>query len=120
MKIIDKGHRYLLKNNRKETYSNTLIFYKDPIIHGEGYDGTTNQEVIRALIDRIKFLNSQKPHEINSKIIYHLRMALALHEIRHIERFVEEGYPIEKLNVYMNDLKNDHFIPNKKNVKKEK
>ena len=109
MREIDKGHKYNLKCNGslKEI---ELTFFKDKDINGAGYEGTTNQEVIRALISRIKFLNTQKPDKINENIIYHLRKALGLHEIRHIERVIEEGFPIEDVESVG---KNDHFVPNK-------
>ena len=110
MKILDEGHKYLLKLNGQEKEEIELTFYKDSAINGNGYDGTTNQEVLRALIDRVKFLNKQNPHRFNDEIIYHLRQALALHEMRHIERCVEENYPIENVKLVGS---NDHFINNK-------
>ena len=110
MKVLDSGHRYSLKCNGIVEDCKELVFYKDEKINGTGHKGTTNQEVVRALIDRIKFLDSQKPHWVNQKIIYHLRQVLGLHEIRHIQRMIDEGFPIENI---MPDGPNDHFIPNK-------
>ena len=116
MDVIDKGHRYSLKKNGKnENCRNELVFYKDADINSDGYDGTTNQEVIRALIDRIKFLNKQKPCEYNREIVYHLRMALVLHEKRHLNRLVQENYPVENIKTGSYD----HFTPNKSLWKKE-
>jgi hypothetical protein len=59
--------------------------------YGRNHEGTTNQEVLRALIDRVKYLDSQLPWDGNSKIIEHLRMALVLHEARVLERKTETG-----------------------------
>ncbi len=50
MQIVDNGHLYKLKNNRNNEHEVSLKFYKDMEINGDGYEGTTNQEVLRALI----------------------------------------------------------------------
>jgi len=97
MKVIDAGHTYLLDDNKSPTNTTTLTFMKDAKINGDGYEGTTNQEVLRALIDRIKFLEGQVHHRFNDDIIGHLRMALVLHEERHLERLVERGESIENI-----------------------
>lgn len=57
--------------------------------------GTTTQEVIRALIDRTRYCNNCLPHPVNERVVYHLRMALALHEARALEQRVNHGQPIE-------------------------
>jgi len=56
--VLDPGHRYELKGN-KGGRSKVLEFFKDAAINGDGYDGTTIQEVLRALIDRVLFLDAQ-------------------------------------------------------------
>ena len=53
--------------------------------------GTQSQEVIRALIDRTHHCHHCLPHRVNEQIVYHLRMALVLHEARALERKVEKG-----------------------------
>lgn len=106
MEVIDRGHTYLLDDNKSTTKTNTLVFYKDIKINNNGYNGTTNQEVLRALIDRINFLNEQVPDKINKDIIYHLRKALILHEQRHLDRLLEKGYPIENLKKF----KDGHIV----------
>ena len=105
MDILDKGHKYRLSDNKSETNSNTLTFYKDASINLMGYEGTTNQEVIRALIDRVQFLDAQIHHQFNDRIIKHLRMALVLHEMRHLERLVDHGTAVEKIPAL-----NGHFV----------
>jgi len=59
--------------------------------YGTHAPGTQTQEVLRALIDRTQHCHNCLPHEVNAKIIYHLRMALVLHEARALERKVEKG-----------------------------
>lgn len=83
-----------MDDNKTPTNTTVIIFKKDAKINGNGYNGTTNQEVIRALIDRMYFLDNQVPHRFDDKIIEHLRMALVLHEERHLERLVERGEAI--------------------------
>jgi len=95
MKRLEEGHKYLLDNNKDDGFVE-LTFYRDGNINDEGFlAGTTSQEVLRALIDRQKFLESQLPHTANQNIIYHLRKAIALFESRHLDRLVEKGIPIE-------------------------
>lgn len=107
MKIIDPGHCYALQDNKQETHTNGLQFFKDGNINNcEDQPGTTNQETLRALIDRVWFLNEQEPNPINHKIVKHLRMALVLHEIRHLERLVDKGQPVEEIPI----TKTGHFV----------
>jgi len=105
MKVVDLWHKYLLKNNRTWEEEVLLTFFKDDKINWNWYKWTTNQEVLRALIDRIKFLDKQKYHRFNKDILYYLRMALILHEERHLERLVEEWYEVENI-----ETKPDHFV----------
>jgi hypothetical protein len=113
MKILDAGHRYELEclDTPNDGVVETLTFVKR---EGDGYPGnkghywgTNIQEVLRALIDRVKYLNNQIPDVINQDIIYHLRMALWLLEVRaanrHHRRFSSkdifeslEGQPVCK------------------------
>jgi hypothetical protein len=98
MEVVVPGHYYKLANI-KYCGTTSLQFYKDPDINGGSVTAGTNcQEVIRALIDRVKFLNNQKHWQGNEEIINHLRQALALFECRAIVRKVEKGeLPIEEL-----------------------
>ena len=98
MKVLIPGHRYLLTHLRDEG-NEALQFHMDPRINGTHMEGTFNQEVTRALIDRVQFLNGQVAASENLQIIFHYRMALALHETRAIRRQVEEGFAIESLPI---------------------
>lgn|SRR5262249_39196343 len=95
MRVSETGHIYHPTNRRPENAvghplpEQTLIFInKQP---GQEHDGTTTQEVIRILIDRTRHCANCMPHPNNERIIYHLRMALVLHEARALERKTEKG-----------------------------
>lgn len=87
MKVIVPGHLYELDHLDGEN-THQLQFVDRG--HGCDQEGTFNQEVIRVLIDRVKFLDSEKPWPLNKNILGHLRMALALHEARAMCRKVED------------------------------
>lgn len=58
MKTLVKGHVYELDNLKDPNKETTrLNFYSDPEINEKHMDGTSNQEVLRAVIDRVKFLD---------------------------------------------------------------
>lgn len=56
MRCVDDCHTYWLENLVRGL--NTLTFYHIGV-HGEEIPGTTNEEVLRVLIHRLKFLNDQ-------------------------------------------------------------
>ena len=102
MKIIDKGHKYKL--NTLDGEVEVQITFVKRFRGTENYAGTTNQEVIRCLIDRVEVLNAEAPWDGNAKIIQHLRSALILHEARGLERKVEKGQiKPEKIIVSVHD-----------------
>lgn len=95
MQVLEKGHIYTLHTRTPQGFQsngkvqNQLIFInKQP---GQEHDGTTTQEVLRALLDRTRHCANCMPHRNNEQIVYHLRMALALHEARALERKIEKG-----------------------------
>jgi hypothetical protein len=47
-----------------------------------GYDGTTSQEALRALIDRSKYVDNQFPHAMNIEVVASFRTALLCLELR--------------------------------------
>lgn len=89
MKVIEKGHIYEIDNKGESELGQTLTFVNQE--SGREHGGTTTQEVIRALIDRTRHCANCMPHPNNERIIYHLRMALVLHESRALERRTEKG-----------------------------
>lgn len=92
MEKIDPGHIYKLDQLDVETVcaSVLLTFVKR---EGPGYPGnvghypgTTVQEVLRACIDRIKYVDAQIHHDNNDRVISHLRETILLLEERAAER----------------------------------
>ena len=120
MKVIDPGHIYELTeldgNSPRIQFDipgysdwplNRLVFVKR---EGERYPGnvghhpgTTMQEVIRALIDRLKYVDGQAWHSTNEATTHHLRQALLSLEFRaadqhgrlqdFLDRFSEDDCP---------------------------
>lgn len=83
MKVLTPGHKYELSNfENKDLKGQELQFIeKEPKFVGSTElvtinDGTTNEEVLEALIDRITFLNSKFPCRENSLAITNLEQAL--------------------------------------------
>ena len=101
MKVLDPGHDYALDNlSDPKGGSRGLRFFKDPALHdGEGYSGTSCQEVVRALINRVQVLDREKPWNGNAQIIQRLREVIALFEMRALMRKVEKGMKIERKRV---------------------
>jgi len=88
MKVIDRGHVYDLfaLDNDKGQPPPSLVFVKR---EGPGYPGnvghhygTNIQDVLRACIDRVQYLDNQIPHFTNTHVIKHLRAALENLEMR--------------------------------------
>lgn len=92
MKILDPGHNYIVNNYDGEpgAVAISIPFMKRC---GDGYPGnigsnpgTNCQELLRVLIDRVKYLNNQYEHKNNKAIIRKLRESLWLFEDRAAER----------------------------------
>lgn len=86
MEIIETGHQYLL-DGLDGGDAQILTFMKRvgegfPFNHGKPHGGTNCQEVLRALIDRTRYLQSQKPCAETEAIIASLQTALLLFELR--------------------------------------
>lgn len=90
MNIIEPGHVYDLNwiDGEPSALSNRLIFVNR---EANPHPGTQTQEVLRALIDRTMHCDNCLRWDGNDRIIHHLRMALALHEARALERKTEKG-----------------------------
>jgi len=83
MKNIIAGHTYELSNfENKDAVGQTLQFiHKEPISEGSTElktvsDGTTNEEVLEVLIDRMQFLQSKFPCRENAIVITNLEESL--------------------------------------------
>lgn len=90
MKVLQRGHRYELKNRGDSSTGTQVVQYinREP---GMECDGVTQQEVLRMMIDRNRYCTSCLPNSVSERIQYHLRMALVLHEMRALERKVQKG-----------------------------
>ena len=82
MEILTKGHKYVLASH-EGTNPQTIQFIEKKDVGGELItinDGTTNEEVLKMLIDRMIYLNEWVYDSYNSEAIIHLTNALnALH-----------------------------------------
>ncbi|MEE8599347.1 MAG: hypothetical protein V3S69_07590 [Dehalococcoidales bacterium] len=90
MKVLKAGHVYELDHldGDKREVLHFVNREGDAQYH---HPGTQTQEVLRALIDRTQHCDSCLRWAGNDDIIFHLRMALTLHEMRALQRGVEKG-----------------------------
>ncbi len=93
MKIIIPGHRYSLENfDDKSGVGQSLQFIqKSPVTEGGTElktinDGTTNEELLRVLIDRMQFLQSKFPCRENAIVVTKLEESLMWLEKRTADR----------------------------------
>jgi hypothetical protein len=82
MRVITPGHRYELDDFESKDSCQVLQFIEkypstlDPTVLITAHDGTTNEEVLAVLINRLEFLNAKFPCRDNSIAITHLEDAL--------------------------------------------
>jgi hypothetical protein len=93
MRVIREGHRYELENFEcKDEQGQILQFIeKQPITDGGGsmetlFDGTTNEDLLLALIDRLSYLQAKFPCKENASCITHLQEGLHWLEARTADR----------------------------------
>lgn len=94
MRVLDPGHLYevdLYDGVPNGATARYLRFMKRigseyPQNKGDPYAGTNCQEVLRVLIDRVRYLNGQVPDRRNDRILSDLRSALWNFELRAAER----------------------------------
>lgn len=88
MKTIDNGHIYELRQLGDQN-TQTLKFIKrsgGAVEYENEWPGLQTQEVLRALIDRTKYLNQVLPCKETVEALKHLRMALFWYEARAYRR----------------------------------
>lgn len=88
MKIIDEGYEYSLASLEGDT-AQLLRFKKTKEVNGElvtMHDGTSNEELIKALINRLHFLNEWMYDSYNSEALIHLENALNALNARQADR----------------------------------
>ncbi|MEI8224144.1 MAG: hypothetical protein WCG20_03415 [bacterium] len=88
MKIIDPGHIYELRQ-LGDSEVQVLKFIKrsgGAVNYAKEWPGLQTQEVLRALIDRTKYLNNVLPCKETEEAIKHLQMAMYWYEARALRR----------------------------------
>lgn len=88
MRVLYPGHRYALPNIG-EAGEQVLQFRQTPP-HHDPMPGTSNQEVLRAMIERVSVLHREEPWRGNMAIIFALRQAIAYHEMRAWQKKAEK------------------------------
>lgn len=91
MKVLTEGHKYMLENFENKSQDGQIIQFIEKVGNLDGglttvNDGTTNEEVIEMLIDRLKVLGDKFPCKENSCCITHLEEALMWLEKRTKDR----------------------------------
>lgn len=100
MKVLDPGHTFELQSYSGAPpepacgFPNVLKFMKREGANYPGnvghYEGTNCQEVLRALISRVKYLDTQIACQHNEMVLLDLRHALWLFEVRAARRHGRE------------------------------
>ncbi len=86
MKVLDPGHLYALDLLDADVHdSATIRFVKRIGNEPPAYAGVTTQEVLRALIDRQKYVDRQRPNVANRLVLSSPRAALRWLEVRAAE-----------------------------------
>lgn len=81
MQVLTPGHKYVAANFENAENGQTIQFIEKQPNHIAGgtmitiNDGTTNEELISILVDRLQFLNEKFPCRENSLAITHLQEA---------------------------------------------
>jgi len=96
MRIIDPGHVYYLRVLDGEPHEESILAFvkrKGAKYPGNNstHSGTTNQEVLRAVVDRLGYVDYQIPHERNRHAWEYIKSAIWELEARAAER---HGRPI--------------------------
>lgn len=99
MKVLTIAHKYELDSFEGTAPQVLQFIEKDKNENGEFVtlnDGTTNEEVLRMLIDRTMQLNHKFPCIENTKAIEHMELALNYFEERTAKRKQQnvEGKPL--------------------------
>lgn len=89
MQVIEPGHTYELANVQEGTQ--TLQFIQKDAKEGSDElevvkDGTTNEEVLAVLVNRMEYLDGRVPSDANKAVIACLQQAITLLEQRTHER----------------------------------
>lgn len=93
MKTLTPGHKYELENFEAKDQPGQILQFieKAPITEGSPElrtvnDGTTNEDVLRVLIDRLGTMQAKFPCRENAIVVTHLETALLWLEKRTADR----------------------------------
>jgi len=96
MKVIKDGHKYIMSNFENKENGQTIQFIEKELIENESLpnekvlttinDGTTNEEVLEVLIDRMKHLQNKFACRENAIVITKLEESLMWLEKRTQDR----------------------------------
>lgn len=91
MKVTEQGHKYNVYNFDDVNEYQEIVFIKKDVganglVLSMSHDGTTNEEVLAVLIDRISFLNTVMPCRENALVITKLEEALMWLNKRRFDR----------------------------------
>lgn len=93
MRVLTEGHAYELQNFQDRAAMGQVLQFIHKVQNETNpselrtlHDGTTNEEVLAVLIDRMKFLNNSFPCRENSLVITKLEEALMWLEKRTKDR----------------------------------
>ncbi len=83
VKVIQQGHLYELENFEHPDREGQVIQFIEKVPQAEGsailttlHDGTTNEELLRVLVNRLNYLNTKFPCRENSIATTHIETAL--------------------------------------------
>lgn len=116
MRVLDPGHKYSL-STFDEGGGQEVTFMKREgpgyPFNQNAYGGTNCQEIIRMLIDRVKYLDCQAPSPENDIILSGLRTALLSFEIRAARRHGVDlpAYRVDIEHVPVNSSTGHTFDP---------
>lgn len=86
MKVLDPGHMYELDSlDGREPFILRFVKRKGERYPGNtgSYSGPTSQEVLRAVLDRLAYVDQQAPHPANILTSHYLQCAIWCLEERH-------------------------------------
>jgi hypothetical protein len=101
VRVVEPGHVYELEevDVRGPKYTQKLYFVRRRDERGEllsqSSPGILTQELLRVAIDRTLYLYAEAPCDEDTKILEHLRAALALYESRAARRTIEKLSKVE-------------------------
>lgn len=100
MRVLDPGHRYALGTLDGEVYVGLQFVNRvGPGFPGNirAHPGTTTQEVLRALIDRARYVNAQIPCWQTGVSVVLMRLIIWLYEHRAAKRHGRKPFPLTNL-----------------------